>query len=289
MTARSPKLLAASVVIAASLLGGCSDHLLVGSGEAPMPPATEQPAPPFPALDGAPLASVQPPVSFRAVEQVAQSASAPSLPQAARPVPAVMPATISPASSGDQPDRRLASNALDDRDLAQVRGGFAANSGVVLNFAFQQATFIDHNLAQTIVVPTLTISPGQGGASVAGASPMTGLSTPNVNVSSLTGLGVSAQSQSAITGAKVLPNGTVQTQVSVAAPVIQSLVNSGMASVVSSFGNGGLSSVITNTASNRVVQQSTTIDLGVSGLSSLMRQSIPATVMNRLSGPNLLR
>ncbi|HEY3909913.1 MAG TPA: hypothetical protein VGM07_08490 [Stellaceae bacterium] len=240
-----PALLTACAVIAASLLGGCSDNAIVGGGDTAAPPPAVQSA-----------------------------AAAPTAPQ---------------QSGQQQLGEQLASAALDNHALSQIRGGFEASSGVVLNFAFQQATFVDHNLAQTVVVPTLTISPGAGGVSVAGMSPMTGATAPNVNVSSLTGLGVPAQSQSAISGAKLLANGTVQTQVSVAAPVIQALVNSGMTSIVSSLGNGGLTSIISNTANNRLVQQMTTIDIGVTGLSSLMQQSTAATVLNRLSGPNLFR
>lgn len=233
-------LLTASVVIAASLLGGCSDNVIgTGGGENTAgPPAAERVAPP---------------------------------------------------PTGQQLGKRLASAALDDQGLSQIRGGFETSSGVVLNFAFQQATFVNHNLVQSVVVPTLTISPGQGVTSIAGASPVAGASPPNLNVSSLTGLGVSAQSQTAFSGTTILANGTVQTQVSAAAPVIQALVNSGMASIVSSPAAGGLTGVISNTLNNQVIQRTTTINIGVTGLSSLMQQSIPTAVLNRLSGPNSFR
>ncbi len=247
-----PALLTASVVIAASLLGGCSDNAIGtgGGGNPSGPPAAEQAAP----------------------QPTGQ--------------PTGRPTELSTSQSVGQ---RLASAALDDQGLSQIRGGFETSSGVVLNFAFQQATFVNHSLVQNVVVPTLTISPGQGMTSIAGASPVGGASPPNVNVTSLTGLGVSAQSQAAFSGVTILPNGTVQTQVSAAAPVVQALVNSGMTSIVSNLGSGGLTSVISNTANNRVVQQMTTINIGVTGLSGLLQQSIPATVLNRLSGPNAFR
>ncbi len=253
-----PALLTASVVIAASLLGGCSDNVVgTGRGQSPASPQAVQPAAPQP---------------------TGQSVGLPAALQLA-----------------DQPvGERLASAALDDQRLSQIRGGFETSSGVVLNFAFQQATFVNHNLVQSVVVPTLTISAGtvslgRGMTSIAGASPVTGASPPNVNVSSLTGLGVSAQSQPAISSATILPNGTVQTQVSAAAPVVQALVNSGMTSIVSTLGGNGLTSVISNTANNRVVQQMTTIDIGVTGLSSLIQQTMPNTVLNRLTGANAFR
>ena len=125
-----PALLTASAVIAASLLGGCSDTAIgtVGAG-APAPQAAAQSA----GRNRAPPPAAGPPVG-----------------------------------------ERLASAALDDGRLSEIRGGFEASSGVVLNFAFQQATFVNHSLAQSIVVPTLTISPSQGAASVAAAVPAGG-------------------------------------------------------------------------------------------------------------------
>jgi len=207
----------------------------------------------------------------------------------AKPLPGATQSA--PLVAKPQPvDQRLASLALDNQDLSQIRGGFETSSGVVLNFAFQQATFVNHNLVQNVVVPTLTIAPGQGATSVAGSSPVGGATPPNVNVGSLAGLGVPTQSNSKIGSATVLPNGTVQTQVSVSAPIIQALVNSGMTSVVSNLGNSGLTTTISNTANNRVVQQLTTIDIGVSGLSGLVGQTTaPNSVLNRLNGLNAFR
>jgi hypothetical protein len=212
-------LFTASVVIAASLLGGCSDTAIgTAGGEA----------------------------------------------QALAPARAADRAASRP--TGQPMEERLASAALDDHRLSEVRGGFETSSGVVLNFAFQQATFINHNLVQSIVVPTLTISPG-----------------------SLGGLGTASQTASALNGVTVLPNGTVQAQVSASAPVIQALVNSGMTSIVNTLGSSGLTSVISNTANNRVIQQVTTLNIGITGLSNMIQQSIPSMVLNRLSGPNSFR
>jgi hypothetical protein len=218
-----PALLTASVVIAASLLGGCSDTAIgTAGGEA-----------------GAPAPA-------RAAAQTTNRAA--------------------PVASGQPMGEQLASAALDDRRLSEVRGGFETSSGVVLNFAFQQATYVNHQLVESIVVPTMTISP-----------------------SSLGGLGAASQAAAALSGATVLPNGTVQAQVSAAAPVIQALVNSGMTSIVSTLGNGGLTSVISNAANNQLIQQMNTLNIGVTGLSNMIQQSVASTVLNRLTGPSALR
>ncbi len=173
---------------------------------------------------------------------------------------------------------RLASAALDDDRLSQIRGGMEAGSGVVLNFAFQQATFVNHTLAETVVVPTLT---------VAGGSPA------GVGASSLVGLGLATPPITAgtpnVTTATVVANGSVQTQVSVSAPVLQALVNSGLASIVGAGANSGVTSVIANAQNNALVQQVTTVDIGVNGLSKLIQQSVPSSVLNRLVGANSFR
>jgi len=255
-------LLTAFVVIAASLLGGCSDNTVSAvdsDARAPVPTASAD----------------------RASRQVpAQQAAA--------------PATLS-AELG----RQLASVALNDAKLSDVRGGFDTGSGVTLNFAFQQATYVNHNLTESVVVPTLTISPGQGGVSAAGAGSISGAVHPGVSVGSLIGLGItgapstSGEPAAGISSAAVVSAGGVQTQVSVSTATLQALVNSGMASVVGPVqgggGNGGVSSTITNTANNQLIQQMTTVDIAVSGLSKLIQQGIPSTVMSRLAGPNAFR
>jgi hypothetical protein len=253
------KLLTACVVMAASLLGGCSDNTVSAvdsDARAPVPTAS----------------------AGRASRQ-----------------PAAQQAAASPALS-EEVGRQLASVALNDAKLSDVRGGFDTGSGVTLNFAFQQATYVNHNLTENVVVPTLTISPGLGGVAAAGAGAISGA---GVSVGSLIGLGITGapstrgEAAAGISSAAVVSAGGVQTQVSVSTATLQALVNSGMASVIGpaqgGSGNGGVSSTITNTANNQLIQQMTTVDIGVSGLSKLIQQGIPSTVMSRLAGPNAFR
>ncbi len=240
----------ACAVIAASLLGGCSDKIIgiVGSsGEAPVH-ATEQ-------------------VSRRMPVEHAELRVTPS-----RDV-----------------RQRLASVALDDAKLSDaklsdVRGGYDAGSGVTLNFAFQQATFVNHDLTENLVVPTLTISPGQMAG--AGAAQSTG------SIAVLGAFGIpgalSSTAGNGINSATVVTNDAVQTQVNVSNSTLQALVNSGLATVTGGgTGNGGVSSVLANTANNQLIQQVTTIDIGVSGLSKSIQQGVASSVMNRLTGPAL--
>ena len=231
----------AFAVIAASLLGGCSDKIIGVAGSD----------------DAARLASPRRgPHSEHADQGVAAAVSRPAASRPGASSPTVV---------------RLASAALDDAKLSDIRGGFDTSSGVTVNFAFQQATYVNHDLAQSVVIPTLTISPGQGTVAAAGLQQLTG------------GAGMNSST--------VVASGTVQTQVGAANSMVQALVNSGMASAIGSSraGNSGVTTTLANTANNQLIQQMNTIDIGVNGLSKLMQQSIPASVLGRIAGPSTFR
>jgi hypothetical protein len=166
----------------------------------------------------------------------------------------------------DQPAKtavgqRFASAALDDRQLGGVRGGMSAGSGMVVNFSFQEATFVNHNLTQSIIVPTMTISPG---------------STPGSTTTMMA------------SGSGVAGVGTTATHVQVGTPsqVVQSVVNSGLTSVVSSLGSGGVTNHISNAANNQLVQQVITANIGITGLGQAIQQGVASTVMSRVQAAN---
>src|SRR5260370_38744612 len=122
-------------------------------------------------------------------------------------------------SVADQPAKttvrqRFASAALDDHQLGGIRGGLSTGSGMVVNFSFQEATYVNHNLTQSIIVPTMTISPGSTPAST---------TTMMASGSGIAGVGTTA----------------THVQVGPPSQVVQSIVNSGMTSLVSSLGGGG--------------------------------------------------
>jgi hypothetical protein len=159
--------------------------------------------------------------------------------------------------------KAFADVALDDRELGGIRGGLSVGSGVVLNFAFQEATFVNHNLTQNIVVPTITVSPGSATATVAGVTAPGG--------------GVSNFSPSSVAVV-----GNLGTPVSSPALAVQSILNSGMTQVVTSVGGSGVTNLISNTANNQLVQQMITANINISGLSQTVQQSVASTVMSRV-------
>src|SRR5438874_541043 len=128
------------------------------------------------------------------------------------PAPANIESRVADQPAKTAVGQRFASAALDDRQLGRVRGGMSTGSGMVVNFSFQEATYVNHNLTQSIIVPTMTISPGSTAASVASmTAPGSGVSTT-----------------------------ATQLQVSTPSQVVQSVVNNGLTSVVSSVGGGSV-------------------------------------------------
>jgi hypothetical protein len=153
--------------------------------------------------------------------------------------------------------QRFASAALGDRQLGGVRGGMSTGSGMVVNFSFQEATYVNHNLTQSIIVPTMTISPTSTSASTATMT---------------------------AGGPAVVGVGTTATHVQVGTPsqVVQSVVNSGLTSVVSSLAGGGVTNHISNAANNQLVQQVITANIGITGLGKAIQQGVASTVMSRV-------
>jgi hypothetical protein len=133
-----------------------------------------------------------------------------------------------------------------------------------VNFAFQEATYVNHNLTQNIVIPTLTVSPGSSTANVAGMT-MSGA------VSSFSPNSVTATSNPAVQAATNSP-----------ALGLQSIVNNGMTSIMSNVSGGSVSSVIGNTANNQLVQQMINANINISGLSQTIQQSVASTVVGRV-------
>ena len=219
--------IAVCAVAAASLLAACSGDPILASGRyGPVAPGRPGAAPAQPAT--APL---------------------PLLPVTAHPAPADI-------------GKRVASAALDDRSLGTIRGGLSTGSDMVVNFSFQEATYVNHNLTQSVIIPTVTMAPGSN------TGPMVGSFSP---------------------GAVAPVGNSTHIQVSSPGAAIQSIVNNGMTSIVSNLSHGAITNVIGNTASNQLIQQVITANIGITGLSQAVQQSVASTVLNRVVGATQFR
>lgn len=188
-------------------------------------------------------------------------------------------------SIGDQ----LAMASLDDAQLGNVRGGIDTGSGVELSFAFQQATFVNDNLVQSVVVPTLTVTPnGVGGGSPGSTmSPTGNVIGPSASAAAVDGLGMATTRPGTNAAASIalVPNGTA-IQVNPSSSAIQQLLGSGAPSVVTVLGAGGLTNVINNAANNQSIRQVTAITIGINGLQQLLQRGAPSSVMSQFNSVN---
>jgi hypothetical protein len=163
-------------------------------------------------------------------------------------------ATVQPATAAI--GARLKSAALDDRQLGDARGGLSAGTGLVVTFSFQEAIYVNHNLTQSVVIPTITVSPG-------------------------------SFADAATTARALEPiQSTASVQPSLSTQAFQSILNDGMTSVLSSLGDRGVTSTVRNAANNQLVQQSITANIGITGLSQTIRQNVAALTATRLAGAN---
>ena len=195
-------------------------------------------------------------------------------PALASPPPA--PSVAIPPSVKDRAAlATLAGSALDGTKLGAVRGGFAASGGFQLNFSFQQSTYVDNKLVRDTIIPTITVQrplsgtafqASVGSAKAAAAVGSLGTSTVTVHGGQAGMAAVAGQSSWSSTtlafGGQAAPAFTA----------------SGLTSITSSIGGGGLTNVLSNTANNQLVQQLTRINLDVTGLTQLLRQTASPAV-----------
>jgi hypothetical protein len=196
-------------------------------------------------------------VAAGALAGCSDSRIATSLEPIARAAKAADRAAVQPANTAL--GERFAADALDDSQLGGIRGGLSTSSGLVVNFSFQEATYVNHNLAQSIVVPTMTVSPGSATGVVATVAASGSALTPLVDTAK-------------------------QAQVSSPALAIQSILNNGMTSVVSNLG-AGVTNTISNAANNQLIQQVITANIGITGLSQTLQQNVASTA-SRLVAAN---
>lgn len=153
--------------------------------------------------------------------------------------------------------------ALDNRALAGIRGGYMNASGVLVTFSFQQATFVNDNLTQSIIIPTFTVSPGSPAVAIVGAG-----------------------------NASVLPPGFTtgdvanRVQLAPSTATIQSSINNGLTHIISALGAGGISNTISNSANDQLVRQVITANIDISGLSKMLHPSVASSVIGQLQAAN---
>lgn len=148
---------------------------------------------------------------------------------------------------------------LSDKTLREIRGGFSipGNSGISVNFGFSSQTFVNGSLVQ--------------------------------NLQNLTGHALNiTQSVSQIFNSNVstvktgTPTSTTFT--TTVPPSTQTGTNLGTA-IVNTVGGSGVSSLIQNQANNRIIQETRTLNVDISGLQTQLANSAQASQVMRALTP----
>jgi len=144
---------------------------------------------------------------------------------------------------------------LSTAQLAAIRGGFDIGPTLSFDFAFQQIDTVNGALIQSVMVPTVTLTPSSVGVPVtvtnANGSTNTFTSTRDSNIA------------------------------------LSNVTNNGMTRIASNLGGSGISNVISNQANNAMVGVATTMNIGISGMSQwLAQQQINTNIQNSLYHSN---
>jgi hypothetical protein len=131
----------------------------------------------------------------------------------------------------------LSGNELASGTLANIRGGFEVTPSLTINFGFSQIDTIGQKIVQSIIMPITTLTNGQTNV------------TPQISGGSTT---------------SVQQNGSVIS--------ITSEGDQGQTTILTELANDGVTNLIQNQANDKLIQQTTTMYIGVSGMSSWLSQ-----------------
>jgi hypothetical protein len=196
-------------------------------------------------------------------------------------------ATADTPSGFDTTTRSVQSLHLDGDELAfstlgNIRGGFELTPNLTINFGFSQIDTLNQSIVQSIIVPTTTLTETQNNATVV-ISGSGGTSIAQLQMSgadpSITG------ADSGDTNSPSDTAGTTNVQLSPSSISITSSANQGQTAFLTQLTNSGITNVVQNEANNQLIQQVTTISIGISGMSQwLSQQRTNASVASEFSG-----
>ena len=222
--------------------------------------------------DGQAKASPFDTASFGTIPEVTVEA-----PSVAVPAPGAQAAAAFIAGAG------LKQYAMTNDQLGNVRGGFYTN-GVQLSFGFQQLTSVNGKVVQSILVPNTDITSGAPITAYVMGGSVSLTTTPNVH-------GTYGTSSASVSGYVYSPSYyTKGSSVTSSNIVVSTGANNGATAIQTVLSGGAIVSSISNTANNQVIDQATTENINLSGLSaSVAAAQAINNVLNALNRAGLIR
>lgn len=175
---------------------------------------------------------------------------------------------------------------LDNNQLSHIRGGFDM-PGVTINFAFSQTEYLGQSIVQSILVPVTTLTSG-----LIKPVPISIVTDAAANIPTPGAAAPTVTQQSATPTLQMIPSTTqnisqpVISEKNTPTVIVQTVANQGNTDFLTQLGSGGLTNIITNQANGQLIQEVSTVDIGITGLSmAILQGQSTAFVQNSLTDP----
>lgn len=165
---------------------------------------------------------------------------------------------------------------LPDAALAGIRGGFDLTPQVTVDFAYHQIVTANGTMIASVAIPQVQVALGQTGPVVTGAPQVLAM-TP---LPPMAGTAPAAASGPGLTAAPPAPTARAATVApAVPAPTLLAagvLARNGVGTVLTPQ---GLTTVIGNTHDNALIQNHTSIDIGLTGVPAMLTHTANAAMV----------
>ena len=159
--------------------------------------------------------------------------------------------------------------------------------GVTINFAFSQTEYLGQSIVQSILVPVTTLTSGlikpvsiSIVTDAAANIPTPGAAAPTVTQQSATPTLKTISSTTQNISQPVISEKNTPTV------IVQTVANQGNTDFLTQLGSGGLTNIITNQANGQLIQEVSTVNIGITGLSmAILQGQSTAFVQNSLTDP----
>jgi hypothetical protein len=163
--------------------------------------------------------------------------------------------------------------ALSDARLASIRGGFDLTPQLTVDFAYRQVTTVNGTIIAAVAIPQIHLAFGSATAPLALPSIAT-TTTPSVGTA---GSAPPAPNTATPSVPTPLPAPTVTPP----ANLVHSVSSFGGTNVATTFSPSGIATVIANTANNALIQNQIAVDIGTTGMSTLLTGQAHAMMISQ--------
>ena len=164
--------------------------------------------------------------------------------------------------------------ALSDARLASIRGGFDLTPQLTVDFAYRQVTTVNGTVIAAVAIPQIHLAFGPAAAP---------LSLPSIATTTTPQVGTTGSaptlpaSNTAPSVSTPLPAPTVTSP----AALVHSVSSVGGTNVATTFSSSGIATIIANTANNALIQNQIAVDIGTTGMSTLLTGQAHAMMISQ--------